>query len=107
MPGFVVQKSASILCLHAGQARPAVGSPRVKLSGQPAVLQTELYTVSGCILPAPPAANGPCATAQWISGATRVRSGGVPLLIQGSQAVCVPSGTGLNIVATQTRVKAT
>jgi hypothetical protein len=47
----------------------------------------------------------PCVTAQWITAATRVLSGGMPLLLQDSQAVCVPNGTGVNIVATQVRVK--
>jgi len=46
-------------------------------------------------------------TAQWITGATRVLAGGQPLLLQDSQAVCMPNGTGVNIVVTQVRAKAT
>lgn len=107
MPGFMLHQGATVLCLHAGQAQPTVPNPRVKVSGQPVVVQSTLYTVAGCTLPPPPAANGPCVTAQWVTGAMRVRAGGVPVLIQGSQAICAPTGTGLNIVATQTRVKAT
>ena len=48
----------------------------------------------------------PCVTAQWVVAATRVKSGGMPLLLQDSTAVCVPNGTGVNIVLTQLRVKA-
>jgi len=107
MPGFMLHQGATVLCLHAGQAQPTVPNPRVKVSGQPVVVQSTLYTVAGCTLPPPPAANGPCVTAQWVTGAMRVRAGGVPVLIQASQAICAPTGTGLNIVATQTRVKAT
>lgn len=107
MPGFMLHQGATVLCFHAGQAQPTAPNPRVKVSGQPVVVQSTLYTVAGCTLPPPPAANGPCVTAQWVTGAMRVRAGGVPVLIQGSQAICAPTGTGLNIVATQTRVKAT
>jgi hypothetical protein len=46
-------------------------------------------------------------TAQWVLGATRVMAGGQPVLLQDSQAVCVPTGTGLNILVTQVRAKGT
>jgi len=49
----------------------------------------------------------PCATAQFVTAATRVRAGGVPVLLQDSQSTCVPTGTPLNIVVTQVRVKGT
>lgn len=48
----------------------------------------------------------PCVIAQWTIGAMRVKSGGMPLLLQDSQATCVPNGTPVNIVLTQVRVKA-
>jgi hypothetical protein len=47
----------------------------------------------------------PCVTAQWVTGATRVRSLGMPVLLQDSQAVCAPNGTPVSIVVTQIRVK--
>ena len=47
----------------------------------------------------------PCVTAQWVSAATRVKAGGLPVLLQDSQAVCAPNGTGVNILVTQVRVK--
>jgi hypothetical protein len=34
-----------------------------------------------------------------------VRVGGVPVLLQDSQAICTPNGTGVSIVMTQTRVR--
>lgn len=106
MPGFLLHVGAQVLCSHAGQATPTVPNPRVTVSGQPTVLQTSPYMVAGCTLPPPAAANGPCVTAQWISGTTRVTSNGQPLLVQSSQAICAPTGTPLLIVATQTRVSA-
>jgi hypothetical protein len=106
MPGFLVHVGAQVLCSHGGQAQPAVPNPRVTVSGQPTVLLTSPYVVAGCALPPPPAANGPCVSAMWLTGTTRVLSNGLPLLVQSSQAICAPSGTPLLIVATQTRTSA-
>ncbi len=104
MPGTLLHLGATVLCMHAGQAQPAVTNPRVRVGGQPIVTRTSTYTIAGCALAgtAPP-----CATAQWVTSSVRVRAGGVPVLLRDSQAVCVPTGTGLNIVATQPRVKGT
>jgi hypothetical protein len=104
MPGFLLHSGATVLCMHAGQAQPVVFFPRVKVSGQPIVTQTSSYVIAGCPF-VPPSGNGPCVSAQWISAATRVRAGGVPVLLQDSQAICAPTGTGLNILVTQLRVK--
>lgn len=107
MPGFLLHQGATVLCSHGGQAQPIVVNPRVKVSGQPIVTQSSPYAVAGCPFPPPPVANGPCVTAQWILAATRVRAGGVPVLLQDSQALCAPTGTPLTIVLTQMRVKGT
>ena len=103
MPGFLVHVGATVQCLHAGQAQPTVPNPRVLVSGQPTVAVTGPWVVAGCTLPPPIAANGPCITGMWITAATRVTSLGQPLLLLDSQALCVPSGTGLLVLATQTR----
>ena len=104
MPGFLVHVGAQVLCAHAGQAQPTVPNPRVLVSGQPTVAMTAPYVVAGCALPPPPAANGPCVTAQWLTGSTRILSNGQPLLLLDSQSICAPTGTPLMIVATQVRV---
>ena len=91
--------------MHAGQAQATVPNPRVKVSGQMTVQQPNPWMVAGCPFNVS-GAPVPCVTAQWVTGATRVLSGGLPLLLQDSQAVCVPNGTGVNILVTQVRVKA-
>ena len=106
MPGFMVHLGATVLCSHAGQAQPTVVNPRVLVSGQPTVTIASPYVVAGCALPPPPAANGPCITAQFVTAATRLTSNGQPLLLLDSQAICAPTGTPLMILATQTRVTA-
>jgi hypothetical protein len=106
MPGFLLHVGATVLCSHGGQAQPTVPNPRVLVSGQPTVTLSAPYVVAGCALPPPPAANGPCVTAQWLVGTTRVLSNGQPLLVQSSQAICVPTGTPLIIAVTQVRASA-
>lgn len=103
MPGFLVHVGATVLCSHAGQAQPTAPNPRVLVSGQPTVAITSPYVVAGCALPPPPAANGPCVTAQFVTAATRITSNGQPLLLIDSQAICAPTGTPLIIAVTQTR----
>src|SRR5262245_12581217 len=106
MPGFLVHVGAQVLCSHGGQAQPTAPNPRVLVSGQPTALITAPYAVAGCSLPPPPAANGPCVTAQWVTGTTRVLSNGQPLVVQSSQAICAPTGAPLVIIVTQPRVSA-
>ena len=105
MPGYLLDQSATVLCLHGGQAQASVPNPRVKVSSQATIQQPNPWTIAGC-----PYVTGnvptPCVTAQWTTAATRVKSGGMPLLLQDSQAVCAPNGTGVNVVVTQVRVKA-
>ena len=104
MPGFLLHLGATVLCSHAGQAQPISSNPRVTVSGMPVVTMPTPYMVAGCALPPPPAANGPCVTAQWVTGGTRVLADGMPVLLLDSQAICMPTGTPLLIVQTQTRV---
>jgi hypothetical protein len=104
MPGFLLHVGATALCSHAGQAQPTAPNPRVLVNGMPTVTLPTPYVVAGCALPPPPAANGPCVTAQFVTAATRVTSNGQPLLLLDSQAICAPTGTPLLITVTQTRV---
>jgi hypothetical protein len=103
MPGFLHHLGATVLCAHGGQAQPTAPNPRVLVGGQPVVTSTAPYIIAGC--PFVPPSPGPCATAQWILGATRVLAGGVPVVLQDSQAICSPTGTPLNILVTQIRAK--
>lgn len=105
MPGYLLDEGAVVMCMHAGEAKPTVTNLKVKAGGQAIVTQSSVYTISGCALPPPIVANGPCLTAQWVSAASKVKAGGEPVLLQDSSAVCVPTGTGLNVVVTQMKVK--
>jgi hypothetical protein len=83
---------------------PAATFPKVLLSGQPVVLLVAPFQVAGCAMPPPPAGNGPCVLGKFMTGSTKLLANGVPLLLQGSLALCVPTGTPLVVGATQTKV---
>jgi hypothetical protein len=104
MPGKLVHLGEQVKCLHLGQAQPTVTSKRVLVDNQPIVTLGSPYVVAGCTLPAPIIANGPCVTAQFLSGATRIVSEGKPVLLQDSPSLCAPTSTPLLILPTQIRV---
>jgi hypothetical protein len=105
MPGFLLDVSSTVNCAHLpGKAMPATPFPRVKILKQAIVVQTAQYTVTGCALTG--TLNPPCATAQWTTGALRVKASGTPVLLQDSQSTCVPTGTPLTVMVVQARVKA-
>ena len=104
MPGFLLHVGASVLCAHGGQAQPTSPNPRVLVSGQPIVMQPAPYVIAGCPFTTPAGSPLPCVTAQWVTAATRITSNGMPVLLLDSQATCIPNGTPLMIVVTQTRV---
>ena len=103
MPGFLLHVGATVQCVHGGQAQPTVPNPRVTVLGQPIVLQPMPYAVAGCAF-APGGVPFPCVLAQWTTGATRITSMGMPVLLLDSQATCIPTGTPLIIGSTQTQV---
>jgi hypothetical protein len=107
MPGFLLHVGAILQCAHGGMAQPLMPYPRVTVSGQPIILQTAPYAIAGCSFPPPPLGNGPCVTAMWTTGALRVKANSIPVLLQDSQATCIPTGTPLVVVSTQFRVKGT
>lgn len=109
MPGFILHQGAQVQCSHAGAAQPTAVVANVTVGGQPIVVATAQYSVAGCTMPPPNAGNGPCVTATFIAptAATRVTSGGQPVLLNTSQSICTPTGTPLVIASTQTKVTAT
>jgi len=103
MPGPLLHVGATVICAHGGQAQPTAPNPRVLVSGQPIVTQPAPYVVAGCVFNIA-GAPSPCITGQWITGALRVLSNGMPVLLMDSQAICAPNGTPLMILVTQPRV---
>ena len=105
MSSPIVEQSATVLCSHAGTATATAPYPRVTLSGSPVVTLSTSYVIAGCSLTGTTVP--PCATGQWVVGASRVTAGGTPVAILSGSSVCTPTGTPLLPVVTQTRVLAT
>jgi uncharacterized Zn-binding protein involved in type VI secretion len=95
---------AVLLCDHGGNAVPDLGDPRVLVDGAPVAVLSSIYLVSGCSNGPPPLL--PCVSGTFITSATRVTASGLPVLLADSVAVCVPTGTGLMVVANQVQVNA-
>lgn len=104
MPGPVVTMSSTFMCAHAGPATPASPFPRVLVANTPVVTVSTTYAVAGCALTG--SSNPPCATAQWVAGATRVLAGGTPVALMSGTSLCTPTGTPMTPVAGQPRVVA-
>jgi hypothetical protein len=102
----MLHSSAVVQCVHFGTAQPVAFNPRVTVSGQPIVTLANSYAIAGCTFPAMTTGAPPCATAQWTTAAARITAMGQPVLLQDSQAICVPTGTPLIIMSTQPRVSA-
>lgn len=105
MAAPVLDMTSVILCSHGAPATPTAPNSRVLVNGVPTVVLTTTYVVAGCpfnISGGP----SPCVTGQFVTGATRVTSNGLPLCIQGASSVCTPNGTPLTIASTPVRVAA-
>ena len=94
MPGFLAHVGAQVLCAHAGQATPRTKSTGTGDCPAHCFDCSTRYLVDYAL---PPNAGGPCVTAQWTTGTTRVTSYGQPLLVQTSTATCVPTGTPFQV----------
>lgn len=106
MPGPVLHAGAVVTCAHGGMATPSAPMPRVLVSGMPVATLPAPYLVAGCAF-VPPAGNGPCVSAQWTIGSTRVLVSGQPVVLATGLATCVPTATPLLPVSGQVRVIAT
>lgn len=105
MPGFLLNATSTVICAHGGQAQPTVPSPRVRVMGVPVTTQGPPYAIAGCANPPPPVNVGPCILGNWVTAALRVKASGMPVLLQSSQAICVPTSTPLVVVLANARVK--
>jgi hypothetical protein len=105
MPGSLLQVGADVLCPHNGQVSEVSMNSRVFLSGQPAVVLSDVFAIVGCL------ADPPCVGVQWITSTTRVRIAGQPAILQNSSGLCQSSIGLINgfaqVVTTQTRVLGT
>lgn len=97
----ILHLGAVVQCSHGGTAQPTAPMPRVLVGGMPVVTLACPWVVAGCTL-----GTSPCATGQFVMGATRVLAGGVPVVTVPGVSVCAATPTPLVILSTQVRVNA-
>jgi uncharacterized Zn-binding protein involved in type VI secretion len=106
--GYLLDENSTILCPHSGQFSIITSNSRVKVDGQYAVTQQDTYTISGCPFVVGTVSH-PCTLAKWVVVASRVKIGGVFVVLKDSTALCqaadqTPQGSP-NVVVAQMRVK--
>ncbi len=85
----VLHQGAMVQCPHGVPAQPAPSQVRVTIDHQPVLVQTDVFTVGGCPFQLPGPTPSPCVQVKWLVASTRVRVGGVPVLLQSSTSLCV------------------
>lgn len=103
MPGPILDTAAAVMCAHGGRAHPAAQGARVRVNGAPIATSPGPWMVAGCALP--PQEGGPCLIAQFTTAATRITSGGQPVLLADSLAAASPTGAPLIVASSQNRVR--
>jgi hypothetical protein len=113
MPGFILNISSTVLCMHGGSAILTTSNTKVNAENQPALLESDVHSVAGCpfqIPFGPGMKPSPCIRIQWSAGSTQVQVNGVGVLVQSSVGTCysaegAPQGVA-NIASTQMKVNA-
>lgn len=76
-------------CAHGAPVQTPATQPRVWASGQRLLVQTDLGVATGCPFTLPNGTPSPCVQVRFLSGSTRVRASGVPVLIQTASTLCL------------------
>ena len=101
MSGFVITKATGLKCVHSPGPTPDLTYSRVKIQGQPVVLQGQTYTITTCA-----AGQSKWTSGAWTKGANKVLGGGVPLAISSGVSLLAPAGA-FTVLLVQSRVRAT
>jgi hypothetical protein len=99
------------ICPHAGQVSFTTTNTRVLLSGQPALVVSDMFMIAGCPFQVPTPGGPkpqPCVTGRWLTPATRILINGQPAVLNTSTGLCqsveqIPAGPP-TVTTTQLRV---
>lgn len=84
----IVTQGTMVNCPHAIPATiPATGA-QVLIDGTPAAVQGDKGLVAGCPFTLPNGKPQPCATAEFTKAATKVTTGGKPVLLMNMSDLC-------------------
>ena len=96
------------MCMHGGSAVLTTANTKMMVDNAPALLESDVHSVAGCIFTLPGPKPSPCIKIEWTMGAVMCKSNGTPVLIQTSIGKCISAEgatQGLAIIA-QTQMKA-
>ena len=108
MPGYVLTTMSQVLCTHGGKAMLTTANTKVKIQSAPALLETDVHTVTGCTFTLPGPKPSPCVRIEWTAGAVLNKNDGTKLLIQTSVGKCMSAEGAMQGIANiaQTQMKA-
>ncbi len=97
MTAFVVTMGTQITCPHSIPATIAAGGAKLMIVGTAAAVMGDKGLVSGCPFTLPNGKPQPCATAELTKAASKVTTGGTPVLLMNPSDLCksgdqVPNG---------------
>ena len=104
--GDFLSSSSTLWCPHGGMVVATPASGRVRFGGDPAVVATDTFDISGCPFP-PGGTPHPCVTVNWIRPAARSTARGGQTLTMDSTGLCLADDKSVQgqvlIEATQVR----
>jgi hypothetical protein len=110
MPAPVLNVAAQIMCPHGGQAVLTTTNTHLMAGGAPALTMADVHMIAGCpfVIVLKPS---PCLRIQWVTGSTRLKVNGVPVLTLASVGLCLspeqaPQGPAIISSPGQTRLMA-
>src|SRR5829696_1051089 len=110
MPGYILTTASQITCTHGGKALLTTANTRVNIENMPALLESDIHTVTGCPFTVPGPKPQPCIRIEWSAGATMCKVNDTGVLVRSSIGKCysaegVMQGLAL-ILMTQTKARA-
>ena len=111
MSAPILTTQSTVTCTHGGTVSLSTSNSVALIDESPALLETDVHTVSGCPFTLPGPVSSPCMTVRWSAGATQAKVNGTPVLLQTSVGTCysaaqAPQGKAI-VAQAQQRAKAT
>jgi hypothetical protein len=110
MPGYILTTASQVTCTHGGKAVLTTANMRVKIEDMPALLETDIHSVTACPFTVPGPKPQPCVRIEWSAGATMCKVGDTKVLVRSSVGKCYSAEgvmQGMAIISTtQTKGRA-
>jgi len=85
----ILTTSSTILCPHGGTLQLSTSNTMAIILSAPAMLVTDVHSISQCPFTLPSGKPQPCVIARWLTGATLAKLWGIPMLLQNSVGLCL------------------